>query len=505
MHKITSKLSVSLSIATALFLGSNTVAIAQLAENWNVVPHQRAEARNSVGMTLLNRRRVEAACELFRLASVEDPTNAVSYGSLGIALAMQGRYQEALDSLQKSYQLRQSSEILLSTGIVYYLMNDYDAAINAWTKVLETNPKAANVYGPMGMAFLRKGDFAQAEQFLDKLVKFAPHSGFGYHALALSKYLQGDFRASRASAERAEQIYPYPPTVLLLAKLDFLQGYKLRGLKRAQQFNQQVRSKIWPQRSMTEFGYPIQHDAHWDPFLADTFDNGYLLMARIADLPKEDNRRRSLARAGKAALFMDEIRRKLTEHPTDYFLIRELGLMEFAAGDYSGAADSSQKVLDLCPKCSVELLHLAKALALGGKTSEAMASVKRFQSLYPNEALAPAFTTLDQVAAPVQGATGGDSSGVSTGNTRSYQRTTREDKTFRRPVNAPEIVPRSNDRPPTLSPNSTGSDASSGFTNQTSPEAGPISTPVLPQGASNPALVAPPATTPTPSIPASEF
>jgi tetratricopeptide (TPR) repeat protein len=403
MQKNQKLLLAKLLIGAAIF--SPTVpAGAQMAENWNVVPHQRSEVKNSTGLTLLNKRKMEAAIDMFRKATFEDPSAPVPYGSLGVALAMQGRYQEALDALQKSYQLRQSGETLLSTGMVYYLMHDYDAAINSWNKILEANPRAGHVFGDIGFAFLRKGDFIQAEQFFDKLVKYYPHSSFGYHGLALTKYLEGDFRASRASAERAQLIYPYPPTLLLLAKLDFLQGDRARGTRRALQYNAAVRNPNWQQRTMAEIGYPPQHDAHWDPFIEDSYDHGNLLLARTLDLPKQENRRRSLARTGKVAQRIDELKKKLADHKNDYFLLHEMGLLQLADGDYSTAAETFEKVLQACPKCSVDMLHMARALALDGKTSQASAMVRQFRKIYPNDELAPALTALGQVDPNIQNA-----------------------------------------------------------------------------------------------------
>lgn len=404
-------------------LGSVPFADAQMAQNWDVEAHSRAEIKNSAGLTMLGKKQVDAACDMFRKASMEDPTNSVAYSSLGMGLAMHGRYQEALDALQKSYQLRQTGEALLTTGIVYYLMHDYDAAINAWNKILEANPRAGHVHGDIAFAFMRKGDFVQAEQSFDKLVKYSPHSEFGYYGLGLTKYLEGDFRGARAAVERAELVESYPPAILLLAKLDMLQGDKSRGLRRAQLYNALTRKPLWKQRTMTEIGYPAQHDVHWDPYIEDTYDNGFLLTARSLT-PKEESRRKSLSRQGKAVAHIEEIQQKLADHPDDFFLRRELGLNQLADGDFSSAAEAFEKVLADCPKCEVDLLHWGRALALDGRAAEASAKVREYRKIFPSEELSPVLTAIGRVDPNVENAPGATAKDTATKPRRPSQQQT---------------------------------------------------------------------------------
>ena len=366
-----------------------------MSEHWDVNARHKSQALHSHGMTLMTKRQIDAAIKDFRQATIQDPTDSAAWSALGMALAMQSNNQEALDSLQKSFTLRQSQETLLSTGIVYYLSHDYDAALNSWNRVLEANPKGCHILGDLGWGLIRKGDVDQAMSYFDRLTKCSPNSQFGFHGLAFSKYLKGDFAGARQAAERAEAIESYPPVVLLLAKLDFLQGDRSRGQRRAQQYS--ALSRKFQQRSMTAIGYPLQHDFRWDPFLADNLDNSSLLLARVQDLPKDASRQRSLSNQGKAAAVISSAKERLGANPKDYYLTRELGLAQLAAGDYSSAADSFKTVLELSPKSYVDLLHLGRALSLDGKQTEASAAVRQFQQHWPNQQLSPAFSQIANV------------------------------------------------------------------------------------------------------------
>jgi len=284
----------------------------------------------------------------------------------------------------------------LSIGVVHYLTHNYDKALNAWRKVLELNPRLCHVYGDMAMAYMRKGDFAKAGDGFRKLITCYPNSQFAYHGLATVKYLSGDFKGARQAADHAQSIGAYPPVVLLLAKLDYLQGDRSRAAQRVQEYLK-LTKKPWQQRSMTAVGYSLQHDFRWDPYLADNYDNAYLLQARALDLPRESSKQRSLSRQGKAATVIQAALNAQSAAPQDYFIRRELGLLLLADGQYSEAIEQFQEVLRLCPEAWVDVLHLGRAYALDGKAAEGSAQVRRFQRKFADERLAPAFIDIARV------------------------------------------------------------------------------------------------------------
>lgn len=376
-----------------LLTGSIDQPIWAQAQTWNTKARERSQAANSAGMTALNKGQIAAGTQLFRDAINYDPQDPVPFSSLGLSLAVAGNYQQALDALQNSYSLSKSAETLLSTGIVYYLDHDYDAALNSWNKAFQLDPKLDQVYADMGFVFLRKGDLNQAEQAFAKAVRTRPSSQIGFQGLATTAYLRGDFSQSRKAAEQAESICSYPPVMLLLAKLDFLEGNNTAGRKRVEKYNATVR-KAWQKRSMTAIGYPSQRDFHFDPFLADNLDNGYLCLARVQSIPRESSRQRSLAKQGKADSVIETARRNLAGASNDFYLLRELGLAQLARGDWANAAESFKKVLSICPDCSTDLLHMGRALFLSGRTAEAATAVRTFQRMRPGQQLSSAIVEM---------------------------------------------------------------------------------------------------------------
>jgi|GEM_PF-1938435 len=399
MHRSAKTLQRIATLCAAMTLGFNTCASAQLAHSWNVQAREQAERSTSAGMSMLLKRKTAQAISTFEQASQTDPTDPNPYSALGLALAMEGKLDEALHALQRSYSLRQATETLLSTGIVYYLQRDYDAAINAWTKVIEANPKNCQVWGDLGFAHLRKGQFSEADELFQKLVKCRPNSQFGYHGIALAKYFKGDFSGSRRAAERAQSIQPYAPVVLILAKLDALQGDRLSALKRAQQYNTTANRRSIPERSMTEIGIPLQRDFRWDPFKADSLDNGYLLAARLQDAANAD-KQLALAEQGKASQAIGSAKDILVKDPRDLFVLRELALAQMAQAEFANASESFKAVLERAPHCYVDLLHLARALAMDGKAAEGAAYVREFQNKLPGVKISPLLANIGQEPNP---------------------------------------------------------------------------------------------------------
>lgn len=399
MRKPIFNTAISLLMIATIYSGTQN-AHAQLTQNWDVAAHQKAEQNHSAAVSLLLKRQLPLAITALEKATAADPTHAQPFATLGLVLAMQGKYDEALRALEKSYQLNHSTETLLSTGIVYFLQHDYDAAITSWNKVIERDRKACNVYGNLGFAYMHKGEFSNAEESFQKLFKCNPSSEFGYYGLAYVQYLRGNLAAARSAAEHAQSIRPYAPSVLLLAKLDALRGDRASALKRAQQYNSLVKNKKMPERSMTQIGYPLQHDFKWDPYRVDNWDNGYLLSARLQDALTE-KKRISLASQGKAGAVIEAATNALKENPNDLFLLRELALAQAANADYQHSAETFQQLLEHYPYCQVDMLHEARVLWLMGRGEEGAAFVQEFHRKLPKETISPAFELIGKEPPPV--------------------------------------------------------------------------------------------------------
>ena len=386
---------VRLFATTALALLLAPCATAQLLQTWDTKARERSQRLHSAGVTALEKGQTDQAVALLNQAIAADANDHVAFNTLGLALARQEKYEEALAALQKAYKLSHEAETLLSTGMVYYLQRDYPAAIKSFNRALEIDTKLWQIHGALGFTYMRIGDFEKAEASFQRLIKAHPSSVLAYRGLALCKYLSGEITAATKSAEHAQTLSSSSkPILLLLAKLEFVQGNTDAGKLRVKEWQAATLKKKVAPFAMTIFGYPKQHDFHWDILLADNFDNGNFLLARTRLLPKEDGARRSYAAKGKLAAILPQCKAATEAAPDDFYLWHERALLELASGDYAQASEHFAKVLQLCPVCRIDWLHLARAQALAGKPDEAAYALNEFRRQLPNEKLSPIFTQL---------------------------------------------------------------------------------------------------------------
>lgn len=381
--------------ALVVFFATTCSASAQLVQNWDTKARERSQRLHSAAISALDKGLTAQAVTLLNQATAVDPQDAIALNTLGLALAREGKYDEGLDALQKAYKISHSGETLLNTGLVYYLQHDFAAAIKSWSKAIEVDSKFTPAYGNIGFAFIRAGDFDSAQDAFRKLIKTHPNSPAAYRGTALARYLSGEAGAALKAAEHARSLAPTSqPILLLLAKLEYLQGNADAGKSRVREWQAATPKKKSVPYSMTVIGVPVQHDFHWDVLGADNFDNGNFLLARTRLLPKEDGARRSYCSKGKMSVVLAQANAAAEAAPDDFFILRELALLDLSNGNYSKAADRFSRVLELCPNCKIDWLHLARAQSLAGKPSEASYAVKEYKRLLPNEKLSPIFSEL---------------------------------------------------------------------------------------------------------------
>jgi tetratricopeptide (TPR) repeat protein len=400
--KVSLLLSAIFAIGACILMAQNGQA--QMSNYWPGTGRQNAENECARAVSLLEMGQIDNALAAIAKGTRDDATDPWPPQLQGSALMIQGRYPEALDSLQRAYAMQPTNEIILTTGLVYYLQHDYDAALNAYQKILQTNPKLCNIYANIGMAYFRKGDLQKAKEYFSRLVVCNPNSELGYFGLALTNYEEGNFQQAIEEAQRAESIESYPPAVFLLAQLDYLSGNRSRANKEANKDTTWA-YKHWKKRSMIELGFPKQHDFRFDPYLVEQFDNAYFLLARMEPRPffkREFCSWGHLDAALKHAESAMSVVVPPGEQPGpqpagDWWAEQQVGLLRLSQGDYSGAAEALSRSLAHCPECRATTLHLAEAYNGDGKSEMASGMVQDFRKTQPAQDVAQHFKTMSKV------------------------------------------------------------------------------------------------------------
>jgi tetratricopeptide (TPR) repeat protein len=174
----------------------------------------------------------------------------------------------------------------------------------------------------------------------------------------------------------------------------------LRGDTAAYKSACQTLAKAKPpfrQRSMTQIGYALQHDFHWDPYLNDEFDNSFGTQSRALDLPDQAAKQKSFSSRGKLGDRLASADQALANYPNDFYVLRQAALLNLAMGEYGTAAEQFDKAIAMCGNDHVDYLYMGRALFLAGKKPEAAQCISQFQKNI-NQTIAPELAAIAKAA-----------------------------------------------------------------------------------------------------------
>ncbi len=389
-----------------LAISSTHFGFAQ-TQHWKTQAREKSQRLASAALNQLVLSKADLAIPLLSDATRVDPTDPLPFMLLGMALNMNGRYQEALDSLKQAYTLdSKARETYLTVGFSHYLSRRYEQAINIWVKVLQSNPDVVQIYTNIGYAYLRDGKLEEAENNLRECAKRSSYSQAAYRGLMLLHYLNGNFPIARSAGQQAGSASGRQ-VPLVLAEMEFLQGNAQAASKQLSAI-QRPTKKARPTFDMISIGYLPQHDFHFDPFTKDYFDNESLIEARFVDLPKRESRRAQLTRKGKADAALSELKNLLSNSPDDPYLNFQSGTIHLSNGEYAAASADFVKVLGKVPEWHCAKLYLALSRFREGNIEKAKYALEGYERACPGRQIAPIFTTIKNANAQADQSAAGD-------------------------------------------------------------------------------------------------
>ncbi len=95
----------------------------------------------------------------------------------------------------------------------YQKKGDYDAAIADFTKVLELNPKAVQIYHLRGAAYQKKGDHDKAIADHTKTVELNPKVAVTYSIRGRAYVEKGDLGPAIDDYTKAIELHPRTPSL----------------------------------------------------------------------------------------------------------------------------------------------------------------------------------------------------------------------------------------------------------------------------------------------------
>lgn len=170
---------------------------------------EEAELRMQLGSGHLAKRNYPAAIRELQLATELDPNNAQAHNNLGLAYFFRDRYELAERALRRALEISPKfNEARDNLARVLIEQGRPDEAIRDLRIVLSdlTYPSADRAWANMGLAYFRRGDFAQARMKFAEAIRMNRENCFAHTLYGRAQLEMGEFRAATESLDNAIQI-----------------------------------------------------------------------------------------------------------------------------------------------------------------------------------------------------------------------------------------------------------------------------------------------------------
>ncbi len=132
------------------------------------------------GVALVIEGKYNEAIEAFNKAIELNPKDAVAYNNRGAAYGQTGNYKQQIEDSSKALQLNPKDAVAFNNrGVAYGELGNYEQEIEDCTKAIELNPKLAVAYYHRGVAYQKRGNPKQAIKDKSKAYALNPRKTWG--------------------------------------------------------------------------------------------------------------------------------------------------------------------------------------------------------------------------------------------------------------------------------------------------------------------------------------
>jgi len=132
------------------------------------------------GVALVIEGKYNEAIEAFNKAIELNPKDAVAYNNRGAAYGQTGNYKQQIEDSSKALQLNPKDAVAFNNrGVAYGELGNYEQEIEDCTKAIELNPRLAVAYYHRGVAYQKLGNRKQAIKDKSKAYALNPRKTWG--------------------------------------------------------------------------------------------------------------------------------------------------------------------------------------------------------------------------------------------------------------------------------------------------------------------------------------
>ena len=170
---------------------------------------QKARPYNNLGVALADEGRYDEAIALYHKALQINPYYPNAYANLGFTLAKQGKIDEGITQFLKALQLKpEDHETLSNLGVALIMQERYAEAIQYLSEALEINPHFAKAHNNLGVALRRQNRFQEAMNHFRRAMQLDPDYAEAYNNLGVTLAAQGRYDEAITQFSAALEINP---------------------------------------------------------------------------------------------------------------------------------------------------------------------------------------------------------------------------------------------------------------------------------------------------------
>jgi len=171
-------------------------------------PH-KARPYNNLGVALADEGQYNEAIKQYHMALQINPYYPNAYANLGFVLAKQGKVEESITQFLKALQLKPKDfETLSNLGVALLLQKRHEEAIQYLSQAVALNPHFAKAQNNLGVALNRQGRTQEAIDHYLTALQLDPDYAEAYNNLGVALANQGRFEEAIEQFSAALKIYP---------------------------------------------------------------------------------------------------------------------------------------------------------------------------------------------------------------------------------------------------------------------------------------------------------
>jgi len=165
------------------------------------------------GVALVMEGKYNEAIEAFNKAIELNPKDAVAYNNRGAAYGQIGNYKQQIEDCNKALQINPKDAVAFNNrGVAQGELGNYEQEIEDCTRAIELNPKLAVAYYHRGLAYHKLGNRKQAIKDKSKAYALNPRKTWGKVEIVSSEAAAppGDEKKVRVVGNRDSKRYHLP-------------------------------------------------------------------------------------------------------------------------------------------------------------------------------------------------------------------------------------------------------------------------------------------------------